>query len=310
MSSQWAEPYTAVDTENMNRNSVIVTFFGCVFACHAMSGKAQSATFAFVDNGYCKIALSGPIQSGDFQRLQSAIERVKRAGGSRFSVCLNSLGGDYDEGLKMARLLLERGVGTVVLQHRQCYSACAIMFMFGSFWGTDSARWPNRRLGMEAALGFHAPYKQGSDAPDPNATYSANFQQGVRASGSFLTALHQSHSLGSDGSKFTIDRDSLDAFFAPELMAAMISKGPDEAFLIRTLNDAGRWGIDVITSSDTPLNLENIFQACHNASSWRIFHEASRGAYTRSGEQVVGWGRQACNSPSRSQDPSCSAWIR
>ena len=256
--------------KRMYRNPMAL--IGCAFVCTAGLGEAHAATFTPVDNNYCKIALNGSIEAGDFERLQSVIERVRKVEGSRFSVCLNSLGGNYDEGLKMARLLLERGVGTVVLPQRQCYSACAIMFMFGSFWGTDYARWPNRRLAAEAALGFHAPYQQGGDVQEPNAAYSANFQQGVRAIGRFLTALYQTKS----ASGGYIDRDSLNAFFPPELVAAMISKGPDEAFIIRTLDDAGRWGIDFIASNPSPaLNLQNVFQACNNARSWRTHEHAT-----------------------------------
>jgi hypothetical protein len=66
-------------------------------------------------------------------------------------LCLNSPGGDYREGLRVAGYLMEKSVGTAVAEGGECYSACAIIFMGGTFpWKGEL----NRYLHVRGILGF------------------------------------------------------------------------------------------------------------------------------------------------------------
>jgi len=105
----------------------------------------------------CAFKLEGPISAGDADRLSSAISQShvdpydERTG----SLCLKSNGGSYAEALKIADLIFERGLSTVVEFGSECYSACAIIFMAGV---TSERESPMRKLSAGGVLGFHAPY--------------------------------------------------------------------------------------------------------------------------------------------------------
>lgn len=109
----------------------------------------------------------GPVLAGDLDRLAGVMEpalacdpaALPEAGGNCAVVTLNSPGGNYIEGLKLAHFFRANAVATRVNTGAACYSACAFAFLGGS--GTAPGRigaYIDRTLEPGGTLGFHAPY--------------------------------------------------------------------------------------------------------------------------------------------------------
>lgn len=90
----------------------------------------------------CIIALNGPIELGDRDRMRAVMTQVEvdlpsgalsaaaQQEGRR--ICLNSSGGALAEGVALAVLFNDNVFGTIVPRNASCLSACAIAFMGGA----------------------------------------------------------------------------------------------------------------------------------------------------------------------------------
>jgi hypothetical protein len=113
-------------------------------AAHACAAEVAilgaTSTEAFSDDPVCNVQLSGPIVAGDKKKIENALNTVSqsgdRSGGvtASFTLCLNSPGGSYAEGLQIADFLLERHFKTMIGPSAICYSACALIFMAGNWY--------------------------------------------------------------------------------------------------------------------------------------------------------------------------------
>ena len=111
------------------------TIEACIFgliglAVPAAANAADISAAGTVNDGVSdiqKIVLKGQIKQGDRDRL----DRVIKTDGAAV-VSFNSPGGSYQEGLKIAQLLKERFVRSIVEDGASCVSACAIAFLGGS----------------------------------------------------------------------------------------------------------------------------------------------------------------------------------
>lgn len=199
----------------------------------------------------CNLLLEGPIEKGDLDRLKSAIGAQREA---QFStpprLCLHSPGGSYGEGLDIARYLMAESIGTAVPAGAECYSACAIIFMGGSYpWKGEL----NRFLHTQGILGFHAPY-----IPDSNnknrvlvdeGEVGIAFSDGIRAMKGFME-------LGVGNQVKRI---------APELMQEMIARGPNEFFFVDTVGKAVRFRIHLYGIDQPPVpDAKGFCNACLN----------------------------------------------
>lgn len=114
------------------------------------------------------IHYAGPVLEGDAEALASLFDEVLECdvltlpveGGNCAVVTLSSPGGNYLEGLKLALLLRDRAVSTVVEAGSSCYSACAFAFLGGSGFSSQAGvgTYNDRMVEPRATLGFHAPY--------------------------------------------------------------------------------------------------------------------------------------------------------
>ena len=103
-----------------------------------------AAQIEMASNRECPIQLTGEIVNGDFDRIKRAISSSKIAeyhpdnvkDGSN-SICLNSPGGSFLEGMKIAKLLFDEGIGTRIPAKSKCGSACALIFMAGRVKGDE-----------------------------------------------------------------------------------------------------------------------------------------------------------------------------
>lgn len=130
-------------------------------------GKVMALEFfARLSNTGATFVLSGEIEPGDAARFRAFYDET--ADGYRFSVALDSPGGNMAEGIRLGRLFRELGVHTYVVRYpkrppgmesfdyavlnavpgAQCASACALAFMGGV----------ERVVPLDGALGFHQFY--------------------------------------------------------------------------------------------------------------------------------------------------------
>jgi hypothetical protein len=186
----------------------------------------------------CNLLLEGPIEKGDLARLTAVIGAQRE---QQFStpprLCLHSPGGSYGEGLDIARYLMAESIGTAVPAGAECYSACAIIFMGGTYpWKGEL----NRFLHTRAILGFHAPY-----IPDSNnknrimvdeGEVGAAFSDGIKAMKFFMDL-----GVGNEVKRIT-----------PELMQEMIARGPSEFFFVDTVGKAIRFRIHLYGVDQPP----------------------------------------------------------
>ena len=109
----------------------------------------------------CVYMLDGIIETGDVEKISNLFGRENNNVTLGLKFCLNSPGGAYLEGVRLAALFANTYSSTVVAQNAVCESACAIAFLGGKVeltGGTDFDP-PNasRIIHATAKLGFHAP---------------------------------------------------------------------------------------------------------------------------------------------------------
>ena len=219
----------------------------CVFILASL-GTAEAAVIAVPPSGPCEIQLEGSIEPGDAARLKAVLGALTKRQAVKF--CLSSPGGDYIEALQMIeRMLASRyEINTVITEGSECYSACALMFLAGH--RNKKAPVPHRHLHVRSVLGFHGPYIKQDDAKyDPDLVSEA-YREGVKSIG-LLIALAK------------------DSLFPESLLNIGLEKGPDEFFLIDSIDKAGRWKIGLIGyRQPVVLTEQMMFSACANNMEW------------------------------------------
>lgn len=106
------------------------------------------------------LTLKGVISEGDVGRVEDLVAIAAREGraGAIHTIRLSSEGGSWQEGVALARLFRERGIGTRITAGETCRSACAIAFLGGTHIDASGGRVPARAMHPTATLAFHAPY--------------------------------------------------------------------------------------------------------------------------------------------------------
>lgn len=225
--------------------------------------------------GLCLVTLSGQIRSGDVDKL-TALNLNAPATWSNLedgrwkTVCLDSPGGSYSEGFRIAQHFLDANIGTVVDADAQCLSACALMFMFGTAYQTESNALTHRRLHVRGRLGFHQP-----ELPlDPDRQYSvedvrAAFTVAIDATLRFLALAARPRP------------DTRIPFVQSDLQEAMLQHQGAEFFMIDDVNKAGRWGIELIGFETPAFSERGFFFACQNMTTWPARLAEDQVAYGR-----------------------------
>lgn len=112
------------------------------------------------------ITLKGEIKDGDSQILQAHIEKIREKEAVYVSesfgiaLFLDSPGGEFGEGIRLAKIVRENGLVTVIKRDSKCLSACAVVFMAGYEFAPSQESPPQRARYVEypAKLGFHRPF--------------------------------------------------------------------------------------------------------------------------------------------------------
>ncbi|UYN99779.1 MAG: hypothetical protein KIT02_00600 [Devosia sp.] len=158
----------------MNPIRLVVGLSALILAAMLAAVPAQAATVTFMswfysaDHAVPHIHYDGPVVDGDLDQLKSVfdsyvtcdLEQFPAEGGNCAVLSLNSPGGSYIEGLRLAQYLRDNRIASVVEVGSQCYSACAFAFLGGSGYSSQSrvGVYVDRVVEPEGILGFHAPY--------------------------------------------------------------------------------------------------------------------------------------------------------
>ena len=108
----------------------------------------------------CEYKLSGLVNNGDAEKINEVLRdnwsfEVASRG---WKICLDSPGGSFVEGVKLAKNFAKHGIGTVVAENDLCESACAIAFLGGTYANPEGENGEtSRTIHPTAKLGFHAP---------------------------------------------------------------------------------------------------------------------------------------------------------
>jgi hypothetical protein len=198
---------------------------------------AHAANIQYTNANVCAFRLEGRVVDGDFQRLRQLVIRrlpFDRLDERAASLCLKSEGGLYDEALKIAELIYDQSMSTVVEYGSECFSACAIIFMAGVM---PNHTGPYRKLSVGGILGFHAPYL---DVPDKR--YSKQDIESValgmtKAILALVQLSSKEMKMGGEALK-------------KSLVQRILENEKNQVFLIKTVFDAARWNIDLYDADD------------------------------------------------------------
>lgn len=202
----------------------------CVAAALSLAGLPAGALAAQIDvigtldvDGWSRteIMLAGKIEPGDRRKIEKLLHDDENA-----IVLLNSVGGDYREGLALAHLFRDRLVSTVVPSGARCLSACAIAFLGGAAAGEEGGTANSRSMALDAELGFHAPYLRTSGQLLTEEAVLNAYDHAIRTVTDFVRS----------AAAFDISAD---------VAADMMTPQRDELFYIRKVDDIQRIGLEV-----------------------------------------------------------------
>ena len=270
----------------------IISFFAFTLALSATNARSKVLLQDFDAQMYPSIDMDftvalkivGDISDGTFDELTSKhAESV--ANGESAIVLLDSNGGLVAEALKIAGFVSGQGLTTLVEANAHCYSACAFVFMAGRHPPTEGPGWVSRYLDIRGKLGFHAPYlPYGADRLDER--FEGTYRDILKA---YQTSLTQIGTLL--GGPVTTGTQ-----WPPSLVGETLLTPPDKFRKIDTIDDAGRWHIELLGFADTQLNLDAHarYITCMNYFRWsdeEVWHEYRSFDFWEP-ENVSGWSSQ------------------
>ncbi|MBX3529494.1 MAG: hypothetical protein KF849_02735 [Rhizobiaceae bacterium] len=203
---------------------IIAAAAGVVMTWTSPGCAAEIIRAGTVSDGWSdltRIELSGKIRRGDVQKLASLIEEDDSA-----IVFLNSTGGDYREGLALARLIKERKVRTTLAPGVNCLSACAIAFLGGSAYGEEGSEPFARSIDITSRLAFHAPFIEVETGTLTPQSVERAYDHAIRTVTDFVRA----------AADFGIDAD---------VAADMMTPQREKLYQVETVRDLRRVGVQI-----------------------------------------------------------------
>jgi hypothetical protein len=233
------------------------------------TSSIQAVEIAPGDGQACFLTLSGKVVKGDADKIADAIDKAqgegKMTGDIWPSVCLDSPGGSFSEGVEIGEQLYERGVGTRVPAGAKCLSACAFMFMGGRV-KDDEIDGAFRFLHVKGELAFHAPYIDlaASDLRYTAEEVKALFDQANRVSSRFVGLASQRSPL------------RLESPVKPSLIRELLAVPRDRMLTIDTVEKAARWGVELYgyRLAIGSRSARFFAQVCESYLKWSIDQEA------------------------------------
>lgn len=230
-----------------------------------LSSQSEAAEVRESSLSYCDLELVGQIVPGDFSRVQAAVEPMLEQGWANPDsgearnrpFCLHSEGGSLGEAVRIAEYFFKQGIGTVLPENGVCLSACAWVFMMGSFRGWEDALL-NRKMHFTARLGFHAPSLDlGSEEIIPKSTVDQAMAIMIEATAVLLKLSNEN----TGGTRPYVDLDLIQRAFS--------NQGDQNFFDINRVDHVGRWRIEVF-GFDYPdrIDVQGATHACNNLGRW------------------------------------------
>jgi hypothetical protein len=206
----------------------------------------------------CEIRLDGDIERGDLEKLKSQLPDGMGPGKAGPTMCLNSKGGDFMEGLKLAEFV-SGGIATTIPANSSCESACGWIFMAGSHLDTGGSEW-SRGMDSRATLSFHAPFI------DPSSLAMIGHQSGSVTAKAIIEAYSQAVSeLGRGLLQLAQQHASTTAevLVPPTLLAEALVRVGDKKLLVDTTGAVIRWSINVSGYAGViPRSKTDVIRAC------------------------------------------------
>ena len=249
----------------ISKNGVFIAIISALVFWMFPLNQSNSADISYikknVESDTCPqivVSFQGDVEIGDTKKLSGilhSIEDVEKCGSQNILISLNSAGGSYNEGLEIAALIRERGIGTIVEPYSKCYSSCALIFMHGIVKYEDgSVEYLNREMSKYSQVGFHAPYLDLSES-ERQQYDSSQVEEAYRV------ALYQ----------FSLLLESGNNILNSDLLIRMLRTPPNELVFVESYRDLILWNIG-LTENDNfgILEEKNIWMACKNMYSMEI----------------------------------------
>jgi hypothetical protein len=226
----------------------------------------SAAEFVVSSDQGCALLMKGELIDGDSKKFEHAILAARLDGSNSngellnshdMALCLDSPGGSYFEGRKIAQMVHDHAIPTRVLGGAECYSSCAVVFMAGRVKGDEIDNLA-RTLNVKGKLGFHAPYLLlGDEETLTGSEASAIF----RVQNLLISDLIK---FGSYASVF-----SYKPGFSSSLLQELYSMPPEELALVDNIDKAARWDIELEGVEYSRLLTErDAVQLCLNFQAW------------------------------------------
>jgi hypothetical protein len=230
--------------------------------------------FAEVDG---LIDITGPIEPGDAEVLAALVAEMdpakftSGAEGAEVLVRLNSPGGSFKEAIEIARLIDKHQLQTFVEAGSDCLSACAVIFMAGTY--QPGSRQQEVRLRMvewPARLGFHRPFAHNLTLDITPDVLRQLTEQDLES------IFNEEFSAAFDTANQLIQEmvGVNPSAWSPELLVRMLTatapSGDEQFVFLETVDDALTWGIKIVNArppaGQTAMDkyVEN-FWLCYNA---------------------------------------------
>lgn len=217
----------------------------------------------------CTHFLNGSITRGDAAKIRKAVDDY---GIGVVRICLNSNGGNFAEAVAIAKVVISTRTATALEAHTKCLSACAFIFMAGSY-GRSDINIPNRAMHVTATLGFHAPFI------DPRALPTEGLRPddvaGAHKAARIATQELIDTFVRPEFIRWNYDRD---LWMKPSLLRLALAKNSREFFYIDTIGKAGNFNIGVKGFNGFKTNRAyQMKHLCKNIHLWKLDRFADDG---------------------------------
>jgi uncharacterized protein YecT (DUF1311 family) len=218
-----------------------------------------------LERNQCEIRVSGTIVLGDLAKLKSKLPRGYEVGKAGPTMCLNSPGGDFVEGLSIAEFVAD-GFSTYLESGAVCASACSWIFMAGTNQSTGGSSL-SRSMHYRSSLVFHAPYIDASTiVKEPTARPQAlGPEEAIRAYNQAVSEI------GKGVLKLASRRTTFDLLplIESSLVAEALINADKSLLYIDTVAKAVRWNIPVEgITGPLPKTKNDVVMACRNALAY------------------------------------------
>ena len=206
----------------------------------------------------CDISLDGQIVAGDADKIRTIMVENDWWNLSNWilqrgkTLCLNSPGGSFPEGIKIADVIDQYGIKTAIGAGKVCESACSIAFMAGGLKGYEGTYFIDRRLHPRGRLGFHAPGLVVPDGEYNSKSVTDAYEVAIQSTREIL--------------KFLQYRENR---IPEDLLIEMLGTPPGDMFHIDTVTKAVTWKIEITPVGNPSFDRrEAAINACANGAGW------------------------------------------